>query len=78
MSDGAKKEKSSCHLSKNVLFVKDKNDARAFFSFTLFFVLTGSAQDDFELFFRCAIYSFFHQMQVKIDSREKKLYIHRR
>jgi hypothetical protein len=74
-SGGAeKKVKASCHLSKIVLFVKDKNDARAFFSATLFLALIATVYEDLKLFFCCAIYSFFHRMQVKIDLGEKKLY----
>ena len=36
---------------------------------------TRLADDVSGLIFCCAIYSFFRQMQVKIDSQEKKLYI---
>jgi len=74
--------KVSCHISKIQLFVKEKNATAAFFSPEPFGVAARPAgrrpASSRRLFFRCAIYSFFHQMQVKIEPREKKLYFHGR
>jgi len=64
----------SFHLSKILLFVKNKNKTRSFFFKVNFSRALRGLHQRFRVHFCCAIYSFFHQMQEKTEAVEKKLY----